>query len=395
MTALTTPTLDAPSLLETVRRFAAEFVAPRAAALDRNVRPEDCFDWEIVEQADRIGIRTATLLPSYGGAGVDSLTAAKIIEALARADLGVSVILAQTLKIVQTLQAAADEEQQARFLPWFASDPRFLLAIGITEPETASDYIIPYAHSEKRFSTVARRNGRGWTIEGQKHFISNGNRAQLYLLFAQTDPAASLVDGSTCFLVESGAPGFHIGQVHDKMGERLVNNAELFFDRCFVPEENVLGQVGEGFSILRRFFPASNAYAAASVLGVAEASYKRALDWSRTRVQGGRPLIDHDATVLDLARMRMLLDATRAYVHEAAVAADLPEEERDPTLGALPKVMASEVAWEVVTKALELHGGYGYMRELGMEKLVRDAAAFLHSDGTNRALLLKAARFIR
>lgn len=381
------------SILEATRRFAREVVAPVAAELDRRPSPEDCFSWEIVEQGHAAGIRTATLGPEYGGAGIDSATTAMVIEELAIADLGVSVIFAQTLKIAQTLQAAATPEQRERLLPAYAADPRGLLAIGITEPDRSSDYIVPYPSGD--FRTRATRADGGWTLTGQKHFISNGNRASLYLIFAQTEPGKGLVDGSTCFLVAAGSPGFTMGRVHDKMGERLVNNAELFFDDCFVPDENVLGEVGRGFEVLARFFPASNAYAGASVLGVAEAAYRRALAWTRNRFQGGRYLIEHDAVAQRVARMRMLVDASRAYVQRAAWMADHRERGWDPTMGALPKVFASEAAWEVVTAALELHGGYGYMRDTGMEKLVRDAAAFLHSDGANGSLLLKAARFIR
>jgi alkylation response protein AidB-like acyl-CoA dehydrogenase len=227
-----------------------------------------------------------------------------------------------------------------------------------------------------------------------KHFISNGNRARLYLVFAQTNPSESLVRGSTCFLVTPQTPGFSIGRVHNKMGERLANNAELIFRECRLRDDQILGEVDQGFTILTQFFPASNAYAAASVLGVAEAAYQRTWRWTRTRVQGGRALIDHDTTAEDLAELRMEIDAARAYVHQAAYCADHPGL-RDPTMGALPKVFAARVAWRVVTRALELHGGYGYMREAGIEKLVRDAAAFHHSDGANRSLLLKAARCLR
>ncbi|MGH8873090.1 MAG: acyl-CoA dehydrogenase family protein [Acidimicrobiia bacterium] len=382
----------ASEILEKAKRFAAEVVAPVAAELDAKVNPEDCFSWEIVERADAAGIRTATLAEEYGGAGVDSLTTAMIIEELAKADLGVSVVIAQTLKIAQTLQQAASESQRGRYLPAFADDPRFLLAIGITEPENASNYIIPYPED---FRTTASPVTGGWTINGKKHFISNGNVARLYLLFAQTEIGKGLVEGSTCFLVERPTAGFSIGRVHDKMGERLANNAELLFEDCFVPDENVLGEVGRGFDVLARFFPASNAYAAASVLGVADAAYLRTVEWTSRRFQGGAYLIEHDSVAADLARMRMLIDAARAYLRQAARAADHRDSGWDPTMGALPKVFASEVAWEVVTMALSLHGGHGYMRELGIEKLVRDAAAFLHSDGANRSLLLKAARFIR
>lgn len=382
-------------ILQTVRRFVQEVVEPVAADLDSRPDPADCFSWDIVEKADDVGIRTLTLSPEYGGLGADSLTTAMVIEELAKGDLGVSVIFAQTLKLVQTLQAATTDEQKERFLPKFRDDPRYLLAIGITEPETSSNYIIPYDSPEAPYHTTAVRTEGGWVINGMKHFISNGNRASLYLVFAQTERGKSLVDGSTCFLVERDTPGFSTGRVHNKMGERLVNNAELFFDDCFVPEENVLGEIGDGHNVLATFFPASNAYAAASVLGVADAAYERAVSWTRERVQGGRPLIEHDAVALKLAEMRMQIDSARTYIHEAAWAADHQEAGWDPTMGALPKVQTSEAAWKVVTAALKLHGGYGYMRDTGMPKLVRDAAAFLHSDGANQSLLLKAAKFIR
>lgn len=391
----TAMTAEQRRVKELVREFVNRVVVPVAAELDQRSRPEDCFSWQIVEEASRVGLRTLTLNEEYGGTGGDSLTTAMVIEELARGDLGVAVIFAQTLKIIQTLQKACTKEQKDRFLPRFRDDPRFLLAIGITEPDTSSNYIIPYNDPQAQYRTTAVRKDGGWTLNGEKHFISNGNRAGLYLIFAQTERGKSLVEGSTCFLVERDTPGFAIGRVDNKMGERLVNNAELVFQDCFVPDGNVVGNVGKGFDVLVQFFPASNAYAAASVLGVAEAAYQRTLRWTRERIQGGCRLIEHDLVAEALAEMRMLIDAARAYVYQAAWAADHREDGWDPTMGAFPKVFASQVAWRVVTAALELHGGYGYMREVGLEKLVRDAAAFLHSDGANRSLLLKGARFIR
>jgi alkylation response protein AidB-like acyl-CoA dehydrogenase len=236
--------MTSDDLIHVAARFGAEVVTPVAAKLDARPNPEDCFSWEIVEAASAAGLRTATLSPEYGGAGIDSLTTANVVEELGRHDLGVSVVMAQTLKIAQTLQQAASEEQRGRLLPKFAADPRFLLAIGITEPENASNYFIPYPED---FKTIATKVQDGWIVDGKKHFISNGNVASLYLLFAQTEPGRGLVEGSTCFLVERPTDGFSIGKVHDKMGERLANNAELLFDDCFVPDENVLGEVGRGF----------------------------------------------------------------------------------------------------------------------------------------------------
>jgi alkylation response protein AidB-like acyl-CoA dehydrogenase len=379
--------------VDVARRFVADAVAPVAASLDRQPNPEDCFSWEIVEQGSARGLRTLTLLPEYGGGGADCVTTAMVVEELAKGDMGVSVVFAQTLKLIQSLQAAATDEQRARFLPMLRDDPRALMAIGMTEAQTSSNYIIP--HAPAAFVTRATRTTGGWVINGRKRFISNGNRARLYLVFAQTNTGKGLNEGSTCFVVERDTPGFTTGHVEDKMGERLANNAELVFTDCFVPDADILGDVDRGFDVISQFFPASNAYAAASVLGVADAAYERSLTWTRERVQGGKPLIEHDIIAAQLAEMHMQIDAARAYLLYAAWKADHTHTGWDPTLGALPKVFASEVALKVVTKALELHGAYGYMRDLGFEKLVRDAACFVHSDGVNRTLLLKAAQFIR
>ncbi len=379
------------AILETVRRFVREEVSPVAGELDRRQDPAACFSWEIVEKADAAGIRTMTLSEEWGGIGADSLTTAMVIEELAKGDVGVAVVLAQTLKLAQALQKTASPEQRQKYLPRFRDDPRYLLAIAITEPETGSNYFLPH---KAPFHTKAEKTDGGWRINGMKHFISNGNRAALYLLFAQTDNKTGLADGSTCFLVERDTPGFSIGHVHDKMGERLANNAELIFDNCFVPDANVIGVPGEGFQVLAQFFPQSNAYAAATVLGVAVAAYERSLEWARTRVQGGKELIEHDGIRAQLAEMRMLNDVSRAYIHRAAWLSDNPEAGWDRILGALPKVFASQSAWKVLTWASEIHGGYGFMRDVGLEKLLRDAAAFLHSDGVNRTLLLKAANFM-
>ena len=284
-------------------------MAPAAASLDRRPDPADCFSWEIVEEASRhLGLRSLTLDPAFGGIGADSLTTAMMVEELAVGDLGVAVVFAQTWKIVQTLQRAGTPDQRERYLPRFRDDPRFLLAIGITEPDFSSDYIIPYDEPGTGPHLTAERSGDGWVLNGTKHFISNGNRAGLYLVFARTDWTKGVREGMTAFLVPREAPGFSVGQVHDKMGERLVNNAELVFSNCRVPQADLFGEPGRGFEILRLFFPASNAYAAASVLGVARAAYERSVAWARTRIQGGRPLIEHATVGTMLAEMRMATD---------------------------------------------------------------------------------------
>jgi len=382
---------DQRAILDTVKRFVEDEVKPRAAELDAKTDPADGYSLEIVEKAHELGIRTMTLNDEWGGLGTDSLTTSMVIEELGKGDLGVSVIFAQTLKIAQIMQNALNDEQKARVIPAFVEDPHGMLGIGITEPDNASNYFLPYPTP---FRTAAEKTDGGWTVNGMKHFISNGNRSSFYLLFVQTEKDKPLAEGSTCFLLERDRPGFTIGRVHDKMGERLANNAELIFQDCFIPDENVVGTSGKGFQVLAEFFPQSNAYAAASILGVAEACFAKSVEWAKIRVQGGKPIIEHDGIRAQLAEMKMLIDASRSYIHRACWLADHQDQGWDKTLGVLPKTMASQAAWKIATWCLEIHGGHGYMKEFGVEKLVRDSAAFLHSDGVNRTLFLKAANFM-
>jgi alkylation response protein AidB-like acyl-CoA dehydrogenase len=169
------------------------------------------------------------------------------------------------------------------------------------------------------------------------------------------------------------------------------------FEDCFIPDEDVFGEPGDAFPMLARLIPSSNLLAGASALGCAEACYDRAVAWTSERVQGGRRLIEHDSVAVQLAEMRMQLDVARAYIRHVAWACDHRDEVWEPRMSCYPKVYASQVAWDVATRAMELHGGYGFMRQAGtdMEKLLRDASTFLHSDGANLALLSRAGKLIR
>lgn len=379
------------AILDTVARFVEDVVKPKVADLDAQVDPEAGYSDEIVEAANEVGIRTMTLSEEYGGLGTDSLTTAMVVEELGIGDLGISVVMAQTLKLAQIMEKALNDDQKQRSLVPFSEDPRGVLAIGITEPDNASNYFLPHPTP---FRTFAERVDGGFVVNGMKHFISNGNRASFYLLFVQTDKGKPMLEGTTCFLLERGREGFTIGRVHDKLGERTANNAELIFQDCFIPDENVVGEVNGGFPLLQQFFPSSNSYAGASILGVAVALQQKAIQWAQVRVQGGKPLIEHDGIRAQLAEMQMLIDASRSYIHRACFLADNQEQGWDWTLGALPKAMASQAAWKIATWTMEIHGGHGYMKEFGVEKLLRDAAAFLHSDGVNRTLFLKAANIM-
>ena len=206
-------------------------------------------------------------------------------------------------------------KNKLRTLIPYSKDPEAVLAIGITEPDNASNYFLPYPTP---FRTSAEKVDGGYVINGMKHFISNGNRASHYLLFVQTEKGKPMLEGTTCFLLERGREGFTIGRVHDKLGESLANNAELIFQDCFIPDENIVGEVGKGFQLLQKFFPSSNSFAASSCLGVGVTLYEKAEQWAKIRVQGGRPLIEHDGIRAQLGEMRMLLDAARSVHTEPA-----------------------------------------------------------------------------
>jgi len=234
--------------LERARRFAREVVAPLAVELDRRPDPADCFSWEVVEQGSRLGLRTLTLAPEHGGAGLGLPQLARIVFELAQADEGMAALFAQTNMLWRVIAGAATEGQRARWLPRFRDDPRCLLALAITEPEVGSDHVIPFSGPDPpRLATRAMPEvGGGWCLEGRKLFVDNGNRAGIYLVMAQTNPSAGLDRGATCFVIEAGTPGLRSGRVFDQAGERLANHSGVLLEGCRVPEGAVLGAFNRG-----------------------------------------------------------------------------------------------------------------------------------------------------
>ena len=288
-----------------------------------------------------------------------------------------AVIFAQTLKIAQIMEKALNEEQCDRVLPGFAADPRGMLAIGITEPDNASNYFLPYPTP---FRTSAQKTRGGWIVNGMKHFISNGNRASHYLLFAQTEKGKPLAEGSTCFLLERNRPGFTIGRVHDKMGERLANNAELVFQDCFIPDGNVVGEVArfKCCGLLRRATPTWR-HVIGSPRPVQRPSTGRA--W-RVRAE---PPDRARRDPRELAEMRMLIDASPRS--PCGVLARRYPSTRDKTLGALQSD-AAQSCWKIATWTIEIHGGHGYMKEPVGGRAAR-RGGFPALDGVNRTLFLR------
>ena len=371
------------TIQESARKFVEKDVKPIALQRDRSVNHHDCFQWDIVEKLSQIGFRTLTLDEKYGGPGVDTLTAAIVCEELAVGDLGVSVIVAMQAKLVQMIQWSLSEELCRKFLIPFRDDDRFLLATCVTEPNTGSDILA--GGPNVRIATTAVLDGNEWVINGVKQWSSGASVAKLYRILVRTE------QGNAYVLVPSDTPGFSVDHVHDKMGERLCPNAGMALDNVRVPKENlvhVLSGPSTPLTVRSRIMRSSNAYTAASNVGVARAAYEAALEYAKLRAQGGKRIIEQQLIGSMLADMYIEIEAARLLYRKAAWAAD-HDDQYDPKLHAMAKVFASEVAQRATVRALEIHGGYGAMKDLPMEKYVRDAVSFSHSDGTNQGQRLK------
>ncbi|MBX6426764.1 MAG: acyl-CoA/acyl-ACP dehydrogenase [Variibacter sp.] len=371
--------------------FAMDVVLPAAEKADRVPEPDKAFDWSIIREGSKRGLRTLTVPKEYGGEGANVLTCALVGEQICYGDLGIGVAFDQTWKIMTTIARLTNEEQRRRWLPRIVEDPEFLLGIAMTEPMHGSDNILPY---EKTMETRAERRGDTWILNGTKRYISNGGLAKLYYVVARTAFDRPLAESLTGFLVPADAPGFTVTEVWDKLGQRAVQNGTLRFENVEVPDADRVLEVGKAAPTMAAFLlrHGSNIQAGASVLGVAQRAYDLAHQYAFERVQGGEPLIAHELQRVRLARMAMKIQAARSYLWFGAC--DCGQETFDPKHASLAKIFAAETAVEVCRDALELWGAAGYMRKNPIEKLMRDALSFLHSDGTNDVLALKAAAFI-
>ncbi len=363
------------------RDFAEKEIKPIAAQRDKQPDHKDCFDWDVIEKGSRLGFRTLTLDKKYGGAGLDSLTTAIVLEELARGDLGVSVIFAQTVKIVQFVQWSATEQQCRKFFTPFRDDHRFLLATTSTEADVGSDLQLPYA--QKRLTTTARLEGNEWVINGTKQWSSGAPVAKMFRVLCLTD------QGEASFLIPRDTPGVKIGAIHNKVGERFAINSEVIYENVRVPKDYMTGGFRKEVDPTVRYMRASNAFNGACATGLARAAFENALEYAKVRIQGGKPIAQHEVIGTMLAQMWGEIEAARLLYYKAAWMADRPDR-YDPKLHALAKTMCSETAMRVTLDALQIYGGYGSSKDFPMEKYLRDAVAFLHSDSTNQLVKIRA-----
>src|SRR5438067_1155044 len=384
---------------ESCRAFVDDFVTPfirqhwqREWLMD----PEARLPRAILEQADRIGIRTLGVPEEYGGVQLESAaevrTFALIAEEIARGDSGLADKLVQNWKVSVLLRRFAPRHLQEKWFPRLVAEPSFLLAHCLTEPRGASDRWLPYNVPEAAMHTKAVLDGEHWVINGRKQFISNGYDASLFVVYANTNPKVGMMQGTSSFLVPRETKGLTIARCNETIGCRFMNNGELVFEDMRVPKDHLLVE-GDALGKAGIYFRPGKIIQAAKNLGVGMAAYERTSDYVQHYVQGGRILIKHQAVALRLADMATRLAAVRSLVREAARAVDEAAEDAD-ALCNMAKVFASEEILKVAQHALELHGGSGAMLDFGIEKLWRDASILLHMDATADLSLFKIVKLL-
>ncbi|MFH0826499.1 MAG: acyl-CoA dehydrogenase family protein [Candidatus Omnitrophota bacterium] len=354
---------------ELARKIAEEKVKPVAAKYDES---QD-YPWDIMKilaQSDLFSIFVPT---EYGGTGSGILELCLVTEELSRACGGIAVCYAASALGTFPIILFGNEEQKKKFLPDLASGQK-IAAFGITEPEAGSD--------ASAIKTVAKKEGDHYVLNGLKHFITNGGDAQIYVVIAMTDKSKG-ARGASAFIVEKDTPGFTFGKKEEKLGIRASSTRELIFTDCKVPKENLLSREGMGFIVTMKTFDMSRPGVAAQAVGIAQGSLEVAVKYAKERHQFGKSISSFQGIQWMLADMATQVEAARALVYACAreIDAGVKDVGKD---SAMAKMYASDVAMKVSTDAVQILGGYGYMKEYPAEKYMRDAKITQIYEGTNQ-----------
>jgi butyryl-CoA dehydrogenase len=350
------------------RKIADEKIRPVAARYDE----EQAFPWDIVKvmaDADLFGI----FVPEeYGGLGGGVLELCIAVEELSRVCGGIALALAASALGAFPIILFGSEEQKKKYLPDLASGKK-LAAFALTEPNAGSD--------AAAIQTTATRDGDSYVLNGTKQWITNAGEAETYTLIAVTDRSKG-TRGATAFLLEKGMPGFDFGKKENKLGIRASATREIVLQDCRVPKENVLGQGGLGFLIAMKTFDQSRPGVAAQAVGIAQGALDEAMAYARERVQFGKPISSFQGLQFMLADMATEVEAARALVYQTARTIDAGEKNVAKE-SAMCKMFASDVAMKVTINAVQVFGGYGYMKDYPVEKMMRDAKITQIYEGTN------------
>jgi alkylation response protein AidB-like acyl-CoA dehydrogenase len=366
-------------LRELVRQLAADRIAPRAAEIDASGE----FPWDVVGVLREHELLALPFAERHGGTGTGALMLLVAIEELSKVCATTGLIVAVQWLGAIALQLAGSEEQQARYLPRLAAG-EWLAAYALTEPGSGSD--------SAAMLTTARRDGAGYVLDGSKRFITNAGVAHLYTVFAKTDPEGGH-RGISCFLVEATAPGFEVGRIEPKMGIKGSTTGEIHLTGCRVPADALVGGEGDGFRIAMRVLDRSRPGIAAQALGIAQGATDYALEYAKSREAFGRPIGEHQLVAGMLADMETACEAARGLLYR--VGRMLDEGVDGPELtkaSAMAKLYCSDAAMQVTTDAVQVLGGYGYMREYPVERMMRDAKITQIYEGTNQIQRLVIAR---
>ncbi len=352
-----------------MREFAINEVKPLAAQIDE----EERFPSETVQKMAKCGMMGINIPVQYGGAGADSLSYTIAVEELSKVCATTGIILsAHTSLTAQPIYKYGSEAQKQKYLIPIAKGEK-LGAFALTEPNAGTDSAAQ--------QTTAVLDGDNYILNGSKCFITNGGYADVFIVFAMTDKSRGN-KGISAFIVERGFPGFSIGKIEHKMGIRASSTAELIFENCVVPKENLLGELNRGFKIAMATLDGGRVGVAAQALGIAQGAFDETVRYMKERVQFRKPIAQFQGLQWMMADMLCNIEAARLLVYRAAIAEDSGKP--FSTEAAIAKLTAANTAMDTTTKCVQLHGGYGYSREYPLERMMRDAKITEIYEGTSQ-----------
>jgi butyryl-CoA dehydrogenase len=368
---------DQTMIRETARRFAQEHLAPHAAAWDR----EQTFPAAALRAMGELGLLGMLVPPEWDGAGADNVAMALAIEEIAAGDGATSTIMSvQNSVCCMPLLRYGTDEQKARFLRPLARG-EWIGAFCLTEPHAGSD--------AAAIRTRATRSAGGWVLNGTKQFITSGKHASVAIVFAVTDPAAGK-RGISAFIVPTDTAGYRVARIEHKLGQRASDTAAISFENCEIPAENLLGKEGEGYKIALSNLEGGRIGIAAQAIGMARAALEAAVRYAGERTSFGVPLSEHQAIAFRLADMATKVEVARQMVLHAATLRDAGQ----PCLreASMAKLFASEMAEQVCSDAIQIHGGYGYVDDFPVERIYRDVRVCQIYEGTSDVQRMVIAR---
>ncbi|RMG86191.1 MAG: acyl-CoA dehydrogenase [Candidatus Dadabacteria bacterium] len=360
-----------------VRRFAENELKPIADELDRTER----FPADTLKKMAELGLMSMLVPAEAGGTGMGAVAYSLALTEIARGCMSHAVTTSVTNMVCEAIYRFGTPEQHARYIPKIASGEYVAGAFALTEPNAGSD--------AGSLRATAERDGDSYVINGTKVFITSGSYAGVVMVAAKTDREAGK-RGISVFLVEQGTPGMKVARKEEKMGQRASDTVQLVFEDCRVPAENLLGREGDGFKIMLASLDGGRIGIASNACGLAQAALESATAYAKDRRQFGRPIADFQAIQFKLADMATQLDAARMLTLRAAHKKELGKPYTQEA--SMAKVYATEMAQRVAREAIQIHGGYGYVREYPVERYLRDAMALTLYEGTSEIQRLVISR---